>query len=396
MRFLFFALFLLICLPAHADDVPVKWLDARVDAIPGAAPVFIASYDVEPGKSDFDAANANAAYTYDQALAVMALIAAGDLPRARRIGDALVYAQDHDRFWKDGRLRNAYLAGPVEGGAAKLPGQWNAAFGRWQEDAYQAGSASGNNAWAGVALMRLYAATGDAKYKAAAQKIAAWLQTLPDAAHGIPGGSEGFEPHPAALAWRSAEHNIAALALFRLLGEKDAAASTQTFIESLWSQDHFLVGTLADGVTPNRAYSSLDAQVLALLALDAPTQYRPALGYAVRTHKVGNGFSYSDAKDGVWAEGTAEAADLCQAMGDKTEAQTLIAAITAHPSPSGGLYAIESANDKPLEQLSTGLALGNGEGEQLYYYRRVALAPAAWAIMAARGVNFLTAFSSSP
>jgi hypothetical protein len=396
MRFIFLALIVLVCVPARAEDTDlVNWLQARVSAIPGYGPAFIASYDVVinsggPGKSDFDAANANAAYTYDEALAIMALLAAGDVPRARRLGEALVYAQSHDRFWHDGRLRNAYLAGPVGEGDVKLPGQWNAEFGRWQEDAYQAGSAAGNNAWAGIALMRLYDATGDRSYKSAAQKIGAWLQSLPDAAKGIPGGTEGFEPHPAQLTWRSIEHNIAALALFRLLAEKDAARSTQAFIESLWSSDHFAVGTLADGVTINRAYSSLDAQVLALLALNAPDNYRPALAYAVRTHGVASdkkiiGFSYSDAKDGIWAEGTAEAADLYQLLGDKATAQTLLGSITAHPAPGGGIYAVQG--DTSPEQLSTGLALGNGEGAQLYYYRRVALAPAAWAIMAARGCN---------
>ena len=134
MKIALIAWFWLVSAPAYAGydaaDMKtvagvVKWLDARVDAIP-TGPIFIASYDVEPGQSEFDAANANAAYTYDQALAIMALVAMGDTARARRIGDALIYAQNHDRFWHDGRLRNAYLAGPVEDGAAKLPGQFSA------------------------------------------------------------------------------------------------------------------------------------------------------------------------------------------------------------------------------------------------------------------------------
>ena len=50
-----------------------------------------------------------------------------------------------DRHFRDGRLRNAYVAGPP---TARLPGWWDAAAGRWVEDAYQVGTATGVVAWA--------------------------------------------------------------------------------------------------------------------------------------------------------------------------------------------------------------------------------------------------------
>src|SRR5256885_13305622 len=88
------------------------------------------------------------AFTYDNALAAIALIACGDVQRARRIGNALLIAGEHDRSFGDGRLRNAYRAGLVSGDSSiALPGWWDAKQKMWAEDAYQDGTATGNVAW---------------------------------------------------------------------------------------------------------------------------------------------------------------------------------------------------------------------------------------------------------
>ena len=89
-------------------------------------PALLKSYVVEtgPNATDFDLTQGNAAYVYDNALAGLALLAGGEREAASRIGDALVLAQNDDRYWKDGRLRNAYQAGPMSI-PAKLPGWWN-------------------------------------------------------------------------------------------------------------------------------------------------------------------------------------------------------------------------------------------------------------------------------
>src|SRR4051794_31124238 len=44
------------------------------------------------------------AFTYDNALTSLALLSSGDVRRARAIADALLYAQDHDPAFADGRL----------------------------------------------------------------------------------------------------------------------------------------------------------------------------------------------------------------------------------------------------------------------------------------------------
>ena len=381
--------------PAHAVT-PSQWLSARLDAIaPVTAPAFIASYDVQPGKEIFDTANVHTAYTYDQALAIMAFLAVNDVAHARRIGDAVVYAQDHDRLWHDGRLRNAYAAGLIIDAPVKLPGYWDAKTAKWIEDSYADGSATGNNAWMGVALMRLSLASGDRKYAEAARGIGRWLIDVVGSDGGFRGGFEGFDQSVETLTWRSTEHNTAALALMRLLdraypgqGFGAAAGQAEHFIQSMWTGARFEVGTMPDGKTVNTGYSGLDAQVLSLLALypAKPEQYA-ALDYTNRVHGVPGGFDYSDARKGIWAEGTMEAATLYRVLGQTGAADKLISGREADQGPEGGLYAIQGLDGHDIETLSTGLKQGNGEGLAWSYYRRIHVAPTAWAIMAKAGYN---------
>ena len=91
-------------------------------------------------------------FIYDNALTCMALLAAGDVTRARAIGDALLYAQDHDPE-QDGRLRQSYHVGAfVNADKTPNPG-WE--FGL-------TGTAVGDMAWTGLALAQLAHRTGKA------------------------------------------------------------------------------------------------------------------------------------------------------------------------------------------------------------------------------------------
>ena len=109
-------------------------------------PRFLLSYQTESDPQDqsivgrFDLAQRNTAYTYDNALALLAFLADGtpdSIRRARLIGDAFVWASRHDRTFTDGRLRSAYQAGDVDlpsgwlphdrPGTARVPGFYNEA-----------------------------------------------------------------------------------------------------------------------------------------------------------------------------------------------------------------------------------------------------------------------------
>ena len=139
------------------------------------------------------------AFLYDDAVAAIALVGCGEAGRARRIGDAMLAALDHDRAWHDGRLRNGYAAGPVET-PVKLGGWWDKTQNRWQEDRYQVSSDTGNMAWAMLALLSLDQALHDPRYRDGAVRIGGWVAGRGDrrGAGGYSGGFSGWEPSPAA------------------------------------------------------------------------------------------------------------------------------------------------------------------------------------------------------
>src|ERR1700690_1245766 len=68
---------------------------------------FVRSYDPGANESALPAVLASTAFVYDNALAVIALVACGDMGSATVIGNALSAAVRNDRTFTDGRVRNA-------------------------------------------------------------------------------------------------------------------------------------------------------------------------------------------------------------------------------------------------------------------------------------------------
>src|SRR5690242_10214163 len=80
-----------------AEDVATRAcsaLSARVAELSGDDPIFLRSYDAGSGEGPNPEPALDAAFTYDNALAVVALRACGNLDAARRIGDALLAASE--------------------------------------------------------------------------------------------------------------------------------------------------------------------------------------------------------------------------------------------------------------------------------------------------------------
>lgn len=150
-------------------------LDQAVTSLP-AGPVLVASYPPLAGHPAPILALRGVAFTYDNALASIALFACGKAESARRIADALAFATLHDPEYQDGRLRNAYAAGPVGAPSMKLPGYWSTERNAWNQDAYQVSSATGNQAWAALALLEAFRQSGEASYLEAARKVLHWSQ----------------------------------------------------------------------------------------------------------------------------------------------------------------------------------------------------------------------------
>ncbi|HYG88016.1 MAG TPA: hypothetical protein VD978_17310 [Azospirillum sp.] len=371
---------------------------ARVDEVPGTTPVFLRSYDGVLGQGPAEEpALGNAAFTYDNALAVIALTACDRKEKALRIGEALLSAVNLDRAGTKGRLRNTYRAGAQTQRPIPPMGWWDGTQNRWLEDAYEVGTASGNVAWAALALLTLNEASGEARFRDGAARLADWA-----AAHtrdhrgpgGFNGGVHGFDDAPQPLTWKSTEHNIDLTAVFTWLGRAGApgdwsgqARHARAFLDALWDEagGRFPIGTSPDGVTVNRALSSLDAQLWPLLLPDAPQHWRRALAYAEAAHAVDGGFDFNDDRDGLWIEGTAQAALVYRAVGRPAEADRLLAGIAEQVSPGGYVWATRQPS------ITTGLAIGPASiTDDFRYFRRPHLGATAWVALAGQGWNPFT------
>lgn len=352
------------------------------------APEFLASY-IFPNRQEFPELQ-TVAYSYDNALATIALIACNRLPQAERVGAALRSAA-----LADPRLRNGYRAGPVAS-AALANGWWDPATHRWLEDSYQMGTATGNVAWAALAMLALDAATGDPRWRAAAVRLGHWIDRKTrnaSAIGGFTGGIDGFDSAPKQIEWQATEHNIDAIALFTWLDRVDpspewaaAAATARKFVASQWNMQagYFLIGTLPNGAE-NTGASALDVQAWAQLLPAPDPDWRRALQYAATNYKVGHGFAFGSARGGIWLEGTAQAALAYQHVGLQPQAAELFSTIAGQFSRSGYVYA---TNQKELRTSPATAAGSSGPG--YYYFRLPHLGATAWAALAARDWNPFT------
>jgi hypothetical protein len=245
-------------------------------------------------------------------------------------------------------------------------------------------------AWAALALLDLYAATGEPGWRESALRLAAWaVEQTSDTrgAGGFTGGIEGDDAHARTVTWKSTEHNVDLAALFDRLAALDRlgdwqrhADAARGFVQSEWdaASGHFFVGTQVDGVAQNRTTSGLDAQLWPLLLTRAPTQWQRALDYLEREHRVAGGFDFNADRDGLWLEGTAQAALVYRVAGRAGDAQPLITTIAAQFARSGYVYATREP------RITTGLALSAAStSADFYYYRRPHLGATAWAALAA-------------
>jgi len=358
---------------------------------------FVVSYRPGPNESDLPLPLRTSAFVYDNALAVIALVACGDVPSARRIGDAILDAQSHDRTFADGRVRNAYRGGsrPLNE-KALLPGWWDAAANLWSEDPYQDGTATGNVAWASLGLLTLHQATGDARYLAGARALLLWIaaNTADPSGSGFTGGVDGYDPAQTRLSWASTEHNvdIAAAALWfgRVSGDPafgPMVVSARSFLDKAFRPPAgcFVLGTAPDGSLADTSHLALDTQLWPLLLPDAPDSWRAALSCAERHLGVAGGFDFDNDRDGVWVEGTAQAALVYASLGMAERAAELRASLQSDVSASGWLYATRG------ERVTTGLKIGpQSTSADFFYFRRPHLGATAWAALAATGWNPFT------
>jgi hypothetical protein len=376
------------------DTQRARYCAPLVDAVrsqaAGSKAGFVRSYEHGEGESGLPAGLASTAFVYDNALAVIALVACEDVSSATTIGNALSIAVRHDRTFTDGRVRNAYRAGPVGKGTAALPGWWDAKQNLWAEDAAQDGTSTGNVAWAALALLTLHQATKQESFLADAERLIDWVIANVSSGSGFRGGFHGYDPHQVRLTWISTEHNVdvyaAATWLFRLTSEQkyaDAASQARQFLGRAFDVDHFLLGTKPDGSLNDSGMLALDVQLWPWMAIpDASVQWRSALKFAATHLAVEDGFDFNGDRDGLWVEGTAQASLAYRIAGDPLRSAQLLATLEADRTSSGFLNATRAG------RVSTGLSIDPTKTEaDFFYFRRPHLGATAWATLAATAWN---------
>jgi hypothetical protein len=333
--------------------------------------------------------NYTASSIYDDALIIDAYLAertADGRARAQAIGTALLSALAQAAP-QGGGLYDDYAPAPLY-----LPADVQPASGS---------RTTGDAAWAGNALLQLYAATRVPAYLSGAENMAAWIQANSADTRGHGGYTGGYAESGTALRWKSTEQNIDVYAFFSLLGRQSGLAvwaaradAARTFIASMWNPaaGRFSLGTLADGVTTNDSPQTEDVNSWSYLALRSPA-YAASVGWDVRNLASAagrlRGISICPGdRTGVWFEGTAHLADALETRGqpgDSAQAAAYLADIAyaqAHGPNENGLGIMAASRD----------GLTDCEGDSVY--ASLHTGTTAWYILAARGINPLSATTS--
>ena len=406
----------------YLDDI--QFVKARP-----AVPRFLVSYETILSTNSFDTVERNAAFVYDNAVAMIALSAAGDRFHARTIETAMLYGQSHDRFFSDQRLRNAYQGGDIalppgwlpnnRPSTMRMPGWYDAGRSNWFEDEAHVSSNTGNIAWAMLALLYSYETTHNPADKVAVERLGRWVihnTWDADGQGGFTAGYDGWENGNSSncasgvyvsgqckLLYKSTEHNIDLYSAFSRLFVADhgrewrqAAQHAKAFFLSMWdpTEGKFWTGTLDDGVTARTDVIPVDIQAWAIAALGSEAQpYLAALQYVEAHHKTAHGYGFkqngnNSCGDNSWFEGTSQVALAYLLAGDATKWQSILDEVHAEQGQTGAVPATDG------QCLNTGFLLSDGQPWE--YYPRAHVGATAWLSLAENGVNPFRASLYSP
>lgn len=363
----------------YVDDIQYELSPSRLEQRLNE-PRFIRSFttlSVQPDPfdadtdDDIDLALRNTAFTYDNALAALAFLADGgtdSLRRAKLIGDAFVYASQHDRSFNDNRtcndsrpidpvspngarLRSAYAAGDIalppgwipngRVGTVPAPGFYYEATQTFFE-VEQGAIDVGNNSWAMITLLALYQRTQISTYLDTACKLGNLIRAFRNNVgqfRGFQGGINDPEsPTPTRRPWASSEHNLDVYAAFTVMSQitndpqwQADAEHARQFIEAMWDAQRgcYLAGTLDPenrNALPNQL--PLDVQAWSVLVLPNVLMLHPKLlDCAEANHRASHhgfsGFDFNEDKDGVWFEGTGHMTSAYAFAGDPSKPESL-------------------------------------------------------------------------
>lgn len=130
-------------------------------------------------------------------------------------------AQKRDRFFQDGRIRNAFVGGrfDTQSNHFLLPGKYDEVSGSWQETEFNVSTHTGNVAWAMLALLGYYESYGGEEYLKSAIAMGEWIEQNCRDQQGIgyTAGYTGWEGKQQKLSYKSSEHNLDLYAAFTRL-----------------------------------------------------------------------------------------------------------------------------------------------------------------------------------
>ena len=293
-------------------------------------------------------------YTYDQAVAAIALLARHDTPNARKILDAMKQLQAPDGAWY-----TAYSCKSLQ----------------IQETQQHVGPVM----WIAMAAAYYEQQTGDTtSYRDMARQASAWALQFQQPDGGINGGV-GYDGRP--TTWASTEHNLDAYAALTWFGYPDAAAKVKAFLDNVvWdaTNQRWYAGR-------NDSRDPLDVNTWGVSALGATgsRDYRRALDYSLVHHRTTqssnaalsttsvDGFDFDSNRDDVWLEGTGEMALALKVAGRTAEANAFIAEIIKTQDADGGVpYALKGTDNGFFSMPSANAVSSTG-----------------WLIFAIHGVN---------
>jgi hypothetical protein len=398
-----------------------------------ADPRFLVSYETVKSNNPFDVVERNAGFVYDNAVAMISFIAAGDLDHARTIADALLYAQANDRFFTDGRVRNAYQGGDKtlppgwqpnnKLNTVRMPGWYDATRATWFEDETQVGSNTGNVAWAMLAILYFYETTHEQKYLQAADQLGNWIIANTSDTRGnggFTGGYDGWENGAASggnsncatkifvngqckRLYKATEHNIDLYSAFSRLyvAEKQdqwaqAAKQAKMFFLSMWdpAEQKFRTGTDEGGVNPATDVIPVDIQAWAIQALGSEAKpYLKALDYVESHHKTTLGYGFkqdggNSCGDNTWFEGTSQVALSYWLSGNSSRWQSILNNVHSAQLASGAVPATDGSC------LNTGFTLNDGSPWE--YFPRAHVGATGWLALAETKTNPFHADLYSP
>lgn len=384
----------------YLDDI---WIDlARTNDLR-----FMASFETDGALEGFDNIMRNVAFTYDNAVALIAFLAEGgedSLRRARILAESLVYAAYHDRGCSGVRLRNAYMCGDLESfpgwglknGApvARLPNFWDCRDQEVYEDRMAVSSYAGNVAWAMLALLAAHRHLGDVRYLQCAVDLGRWVVEVcrdERGPGGFTGGVEGWESDLRPVGWKATEHNIDLMVAFYRLAAITGdriwlryAREAECFVESMWDETEgkFWTGTLSDGITVNTNVVPLDVQTWSILAFgEGINGAARCIDYALSHHVCGGGADFNRDRDGIWYEGTAQLALAALQLGRGEIYERMLATIEKAQLKSGAVPAASR------DGLTTGFKVSVEGNPDWVYYHRGHVGATAWYILARLKVN---------